>query len=129
MKTSLIIFGVIFLVVGGLLYFMPMQEVKANTTTVGSGNVDTRTSSARVTVPVEWAFASAIIGLILLVLGFAIPSMTIKVVKNDPKNSRKNSYEKTVESKEDIKNDDGGKRKIVREHIEKHNTLKDEDDD
>ncbi len=29
MKTSLIIFGVIFLVIGALLYFVPMQQINA----------------------------------------------------------------------------------------------------
>src|SRR4030042_2712695 len=73
MRTSLIIFGVIFLVIGGLLYFVPMQQIKADTTTAGSGGADTRTSSASITVPVEWAYASAVIGFILLMLGLIIP--------------------------------------------------------
>lgn len=80
MRTSLIIFGVIFLVIGILLYVVPMQEIKADTTTLGNGDSDTRTSSARVTVPIEWAFASAIIGFVLLILGLVIPG-TIKVVQ------------------------------------------------
>jgi uncharacterized membrane protein len=119
MKTSLIIFGVIFLVIGGLLYFMPMQEIKADTTTTGNGEIDTRTSSARLTVPIEWAFASAIIGIVLLVLGLAIPSS----LRND---SQKDSYEKVVESKENIEVGDGNKRKIVRERTETHKSRKDE---
>jgi hypothetical protein len=73
MRTGLIIFGVIFLVLGGLLYFVPMQEIKADTTSVGNEGTDTRTSSANVTVPAEWAYASGIIGLILLIFGLAIP--------------------------------------------------------
>lgn len=80
MRASLIIFGIIFLVIGGLLYFVPLQEFKVNTTTVGNGSSDTRTSSAGVAVPVTWAFASAIIGFILLILGLAIsgPSRVVQ---------------------------------------------------
>ena len=78
MRTGLIIFGVIFLVVGALLYFVPMQQIQADTTTTEGGNTDTRTSSASVTVPVQWAYATGIIGLILLVMGLAIPSSNRK---------------------------------------------------
>lgn len=123
MKTSLIIFGVIFLVIGGLLYFVPMQEFKVGTTTIGNGDSDVRTSSANVTIPTEWAYASALIGLVLLVLGFVIPSSN---AKNNPK---RDSYDTVVESKENIEVGDGNKRKMVRERTEKHNAKKDEDED
>jgi len=74
MRTSLIVFGVIFLVIGGLFYFMPMQQFSAGTTTTESGSAtDVRTSSASVNIPVEWAYASGIIGFIFLLLGLAIP--------------------------------------------------------
>lgn len=114
MKTSLIIFGVIFLVIGVVLYLVPMQQFGANTTTIGNGNTDTRTSSAGVTIPVEWAYASAIIGFILLVLGFVIPGSSRR------SDSKKDSYDNVVESKENIEVGDGNKRKIVRERTERH---------
>ena len=110
MRTGLIIFGIIFLVIGGLLYFIPMQNFSAQTT---SGS-DSRTSSASVTVPVEWAYASGIIGFLLLVLGFAIPSPSRRG------NPKKDSYDRVVESKENIEIGDGNKRKIVRERSETH---------
>ncbi len=113
MRISLIIFGVIFLVIGGLLYFVPMQEISADTTTSGGGDVDNRTSSARLSVPVEWAFTSAIIGLTLLILGFVIPGST----RNK---SKKDSYDNVIESRENIKIGKGNKRKIVRESTEHH---------
>jgi uncharacterized membrane protein len=124
MRTSLIIFGVIFLVIGGLMYLVPMQEVKADTTTVGNGATDVRTSSARVTVPIEWAFASAIIGVILLAFGLAIPNPTMK---SNSKKDAKGSYETVVESKEHIEIGKGNKRRIVRERSEKHKGRKDDD--
>ena len=74
MKTSLIVFGVIFFVLGVLIYFVPMQEFKADTTTIGDGNVDNRTSSAKITFPVYYAYALGVIGLVLLILGFVIPN-------------------------------------------------------
>lgn len=87
MRTGLVVFGVIFLVIGGLLYFVPMQVFKADTTTVDNDSIDTYTSSAEITVPIGWAIASAIIGLILLVLGLAIPNITIKKEHSDMKRS------------------------------------------
>ena len=126
MKASLIVFGVIFLLIGGSLYFVPRQVFKVDTTTSGDGSTDTRTSSARVTVPVEWAFAAAIIGFISLVLGLAIPDPSIR---DDSRrsNSRSGTYEKTVESKEDVDVGDGNKHRVFREHSVKHRTVKDAD--
>jgi hypothetical protein len=117
MKTSLVIFGVIFLVIGALLFFVPMQQIEADTTTTDGGNTDIRTSSASVTVPAGWAYASMIIGLILLVLGFVIPN------SNARSNSRKTSYDKTVESKENV--NEGNKdnpHRITKERTERYKT-------
>lgn len=111
MRTSLIIFGVIFLVIGGLLYFVPMQEFMASTTT--SGDI-ARTSSARITIPIAWAIASGIIGFVLLILGIVVPS---PVIIRSP---QKNTYNKVVETKENIEVGDGNKQKIVRERTERH---------
>jgi len=126
------IFGVIFLVIGGLLYLVPMQQISADTTTVGNGNTDVRTSSARVTVPVGWAFASLLIGIILLILGLAATGPIIRTVRSEPKrvrDSKKDSYEKVVESKEDTETGEGNKRKVVRERTETHRVREDQDDD
>jgi hypothetical protein len=123
MRASLLIFGVIFLVLGGLFYFVPMQQIKADTTTTGGGVTDTRTSSANITLPVEWAYAFAIIGLILFIFGLAIPSPVRRIRDN----SKKDSYEQVVETKEDIEVGDGNKRKIVRERTETHKGRKDDD--
>jgi beta-lactamase regulating signal transducer with metallopeptidase domain len=123
MRASLLIFGVIFLVLGGLFYFVPMQQIKADTTTTGGGVTDTRTSSANITVPVEWAYAFAIIGIILFILGLAVPS-PIRRIRDA---SKKDSYEKVVETKENIEVGDGNKRKIVRERTETHKGRKDDD--
>ena len=121
MKTSLIIFGVIFLVIGGLLYFVPMQVVKADTTTIGSGSINSQTSFASITIPQGWAYASALIGFIFVVLGFTIPNPTIK---QDSKKDSKDSFDSVIESKENIEIGDGKKRKIVKERTEKHRTVK-----
>ena len=118
MRASLLIFGVIFLVLGGLFYFVPMQQIRADTTTTGGGTTDTRTSSANITVPVEWAYAFAIIGFILFIFGLAIPSpVRIRRVRDD---SRRDSYEKVVETRKDVESDDGNKHKTVIERKEKH---------
>ncbi|MDP3917042.1 MAG: hypothetical protein Q8Q42_02025 [Nanoarchaeota archaeon] len=108
MRTSLIIFGVIFLVIGAFLYIVPTQEFKANTTTTEGGNVDNRKSYANITIPVGYAYASGTIGFILLILGSAIPS------PNRRSNSKKDSYNKVVESRENMVVRNGNKRKIIR---------------
>lgn len=76
MKTSLIVFGVVFLAIGILLYIVPVQSIKADTT-VNGGNT---TSSAVVTVPVGWAYTSAAIGGLLLIFGLIAPS-PVKIVQ------------------------------------------------
>lgn len=120
MRTSLIVFGVIFLVIGGLLYFVPIQKISANTTTTSAeGNVDNRTSSAKLTIPIVWAYAAAIIGFILLILGFAIPN------SNKRSDSKKDSYNRVVESKENIEVGNGNKHRIIRERTETNKSRKD----
>jgi uncharacterized membrane protein len=119
MKTGLIVFGVILLVIGTLFYFVPMQKITANTTnTENNGNTDTNSSSASVTIPVEWAYAFAIIGFVLLIFGLTIPSSNRK--DNGREYSKRDSYEKVVESKENVKVGDGDNHKIVRERTEKY---------
>ena len=114
MRTGLIIFGIIFLILGGLLYLMPMQKISADTTTSNGENVDERTSSARLTVPVEWAYSTGIIGGVLLILGFMIPNP-------QKDHSRKDSYNKVVETKEHTKvGNNGHERKITQEKTESH---------
>lgn len=121
MRASLVIFGVIFLVIGVLLYLVPLQQISANTSTAGGGSVDTRTSSASVSVPVVWAYASAVIGFVLLLLGLLIPGPGAR------SSSRKDSYDTVVESRENIKVGKDNKRKIIRERTERHRTNEDED--
>ena len=116
MRTSLIIFGVIFLAISVLLYFVPLQQIKADTTTTEGGKTDIRTSSASVSIPVEWAYASGAIGLILFILGLGIPS------SNKKSDTKEDSYDTIVESKENIEVEDGNNRKIMRERRERHNS-------
>lgn len=122
MRSGLIAFGVIFLVLGVMFYFVPMQQVKASATTMENGETDVYASSARVTVPVEWAYAFAVIGFVLLIFGLTIPSSNPRV-RESPK---KDSYDKVYESKESIKVGKGNKRKIVREQTEKHKSREDD---
>lgn len=116
MRAGLIAFGVIFLVLGVLFYFVPMQQLKASATTTENGNTDVYGSSAKVTVPVEWSYTLGAIGFILLIFGLAIPSPNKRIIDN----SKRNSYDKVYESKESIKVGKGNKRKIVRKQTERH---------
>lgn len=69
MKTGLIVFGVIFLVLGAVLYFIPTQTAGASTTTITEQGRDTARSYASVQVPWALSVAMIIIGFLLLVLG------------------------------------------------------------
>jgi len=112
MKTGLIVFGVIFLVIGGLLYFMPTQTAQATTTTVGAATTDTRTSYASVSMPLPVTIAVLFIGLVLLVLGFALPSAQA------PIKNRSESY--STETKDNLVTDDGIERKVSHERHTVH---------
>ncbi len=108
MKTSLLVFGILFLVIGGLIYSLPAQDFAAETTTTGEGNSNTYTSTASVHVPIQWAYAFGIVGLALLILGFATPGMKPREVSN------------VVEKKESVVIRNGKKQKVVKETKEKH---------
>jgi len=120
MRTSFIIFGVIFLVLGLFLYLVPMQQIRANTFTSDGTNVDTRTSYASLTIPVGWSYASMSIGFVLLVFGLAIPNRN----RNGGGDSKRNSYDKMVRSEENT--GDGNKKKIVTERTEQHKSRRDD---
>ena len=51
------------------------------------------------------------------IFGLVIPNSSIR------SDSKKDSYDKVVESKENIEIGDGNNRKIVRERTEKHKTI------
>jgi hypothetical protein len=74
MRSGLVIFGVIFLVIGVFLFLVPVQRVNAD--------VNNQAASASVTVPVAWAYSIGTIGLILLIIGLAAggPTKEVKVV-------------------------------------------------
>jgi len=111
----MIIFGIIFLVIGISLYLVPLQVLNARTTTSGSGSTDVRTSSAAVTIPIGWSIAAAIIGFALIILGLAISD---PVIIRNTASARKDSYEK-VETKA-VEDRDGIRHKVVRESTEYH---------
>lgn len=81
MRTGLFILGVIFLVAGGILYFYPSQTFSTQTTTGQDNPVN---SSARVQVPVEWAYAALIIGSLFSIFGLAMQSPMQTVVQTQP---------------------------------------------
>jgi hypothetical protein len=143
MRASLIIFGVIFLVIGVLFYLVPNQEIQANTTTGASGEDTVVTSSARVSVPEAWAIAFAIIGLVLFFLGLVIPSRKTVIRDSDRRDRDRvervdrvdktdvrradndnNTYEKIVEE-EEYDSDNGKRRKVVKTRTERR---RDDDD-
>lgn len=123
MRTSLVIFGVIFLVIGGLFYFMPSQTAKATTTTVGAVTTDTRTSYATVSVPLPVTYAVLAIGLILSVLGFALPGPRPSTKQQTPVGPA-TSESSTTETKEDSETNDETGRKVVHTRHVQHTQTK-----
>ena len=73
MRVSLIVFGAIFLILGAVLYYYPVQTLSAQTDTTGTGGSDVRSSSAVLSVPVGWSYASLALGAVLLLLGLIVP--------------------------------------------------------
>ncbi len=73
MRTGMIIFGVILLILGAVFYFVPTQSASAVTTTVNDGGVNTSSSSAAVSIPWALTLATSLIGAVLLILGLAFP--------------------------------------------------------
>jgi hypothetical protein len=120
MRTGLIVFGVIFLVLGGFLFFRPSQTAQATTTTVGEATADTRTSYATVTAPPSLTYASLLIGLVLLVLGFALPGPRAPVVHD----AGTDSEVSTTEVDEERELDDGVTRKVTHHKHVTHKSTK-----
>ena len=111
MKTGLIVLGVILLVFGGVLYFMPAQTAVAATTTIQSGSTDTKTSYASLFVPLQVTISLVIIGLVLFVLGLILP---------DPHSFTKQELPEThiLKTREHIKTGNGNESDIVKERHE-----------
>ena len=82
MRVGLIALGIIFLVVGGLLYYYPSQSFSTQTDSSTTGATNARTSSAAFNVSVEWSYALMIIGGLFLLFGLAIPgsSRPVKII-------------------------------------------------
>jgi hypothetical protein len=109
MKTSLIIFGIIFLVLGGIFYLNPTQSASATTTTQPTtGAADVRTSTASIQVPAAVTLAMLLIGSILLILGF--------VLGNQGRRTRARSST-TVHSREQVDSGNGRKQRSVSKKI------------
>ena len=58
MRAGLVVFGIIFLVLGVAAYYYPSQTV----------------SSSTFVIPIEWSYVAMAIGFLLLVFGLVIPA-------------------------------------------------------
>src|SRR3989338_4540217 len=79
MRFGLIVLGIIFLVLGGVLYYYPSQSFSAQTDSSTTGTTSQTTTSAAFSIPVEWSYAMIIMGGLFLLLGLVIPSQTSSV--------------------------------------------------
>jgi len=115
MRTGLIVFGVVFLVLGGLLFYVPTQTAKSTTTVTTPQNTDTYTTQRSLNIPPSLTYAVLAIGAILLVLGFALPGPKVIVKDTAPAPAKSSSI---VETSEHVETADGKKRKTVHERHE-----------
>ena len=84
MKFGLIVLGVIFLVVGGILHYYPSQTFSAQTGSSTTGATNDRTSSAAFNVPAEWSYGLLIMGALFLIFGLTITN-PVKTVSEPAK--------------------------------------------
>jgi uncharacterized membrane protein len=109
MRISFIFLGVLFIVLGMLLYLVPTQSAA---TTIDNPYTGQKTFYASLSLPWQWGMALGIFGFILLVLGLALPDV-IRVEKYPARNPDPEEYTE-IHSKEQI--DKGqGKNHILRE--------------
>src|SRR3989344_1441694 len=109
MRTGLIVFGVIFLVLGALLYFVPTPSAGATVVLEQSA----RTWYASLAVPISITYAILAIGVILFILGLVLPG---EVVVKTEKAAETPHIVKTKERIEGT----GKNKKIVRETKEEY---------
>src|SRR3989338_2773521 len=114
MRTGLLVLGVIFLVLGGVLYFIPELTAGATTAVVDAEGADTRTAYASVLVSWPIILATLLIGLVLFLLGLALPGDT----RRDERHRTDEEGSHTVQTRERIVDDDG--RRVTRERREHH---------
>lgn len=74
MRTPLIVWGIILLVIGSVLYYNPTQTIGAQTGTAGTQGSDVRDSYATFNAPLEWSLALMVSGGLLLFFGLVIPA-------------------------------------------------------
>ena len=107
MKPILVILGLIFLVMGVVVYRMPIQTAGVTTTVSGESGTDTQTAYSSLTLPFQVVIGSIIIGAVLFILGLIFPDKIAPKVEEGV----------YVETKEHVDND--GKH-LIRERRERH---------
>ncbi|MBI2663596.1 hypothetical protein HYX15_03655 [Candidatus Woesearchaeota archaeon] len=113
MRTGLIIFGVVFLVFGVILYLMPTQTAEATKTTVGDGGRDTFVSYGSIEIPWPISLGLAIAGLILLIFGLIIPDSHRNYGSHNIDDNEE--YSEVIETRKSVESDGGRKRREIRE--------------
>lgn len=76
MRFGLVVLGIIFLVLGGVLNFYPSQTFSAQTNVAAPGESNVVNSSAMLNIPVEWSYALLIMGALFLLIGLVMPGPT-----------------------------------------------------
>jgi len=75
MRTGLVVFGVVFVVLSGVLYLLSSQTFSATTMTSTPTDSDVRVSSASVNIPWEITAGIFLVGIVMTVFGLIMPGM------------------------------------------------------
>lgn len=73
MRPGIFSIGVVLLIIGALLYFIPNPGAGATTTTIGEGVATSSTSYGFLNVPIYITYVLMALGLIMMILGLALP--------------------------------------------------------
>ena len=74
MRTGLMAFGIILIVIGAVFYLVPTPTGSATATTITDGDATVKSSYAAVHIPTPLSIAVLLIGFILFVTGAVLPS-------------------------------------------------------
>ncbi|MBI2657610.1 hypothetical protein HYX08_02850 [Candidatus Woesearchaeota archaeon] len=91
MRTGLVGFGVVLLVLGAVFFYMPIATTATAATTTEEGTT-TKSVQAAAAIPPQLSIASMIAGVLLIMLGLVIPEPRVYIAERaeeEPEHGRR----------------------------------------
>ncbi len=107
MKPGLLVIGIIVMVIGAVLYFLPSQAASGTATTFTNGVRTSSTAITNVVIPSALALGALALGFLLFALGILLPGTSVRIIESEPREE--------IISQKRVDIDDDGSRKIIRE--------------